>query len=564
MFFNSLLELVTLGVLIPFLGVLVSPQLLMQFTPGQWFVKNFGSLSLHRSIVVLGVIVFSAFIVKNMISYILYAYDNRYVYAIATDLSKRKLKQYYSLSYSEFQKSNTAEMLREISSLPIEFAHHILLGSMVLLSEAMVVILFSAVMAAIQSGIFMMIVGTLLPFALIAWAVSVRFLHVTRKTIQEVSPVTLNRLSDALSGFQEARLYKKEEYFIDRYIEGQQALNFQFGKLNAANVIPGRLSEMFALAGMMLLLLFYYGMEGHLTASAIYVLTIFVAFAYRVIPSINKILNALVQMHTYSFTADMMPLFHESAGVPSGSRNPRENVPVQFTREIELRHMTFSYPERKILLLNDLSLRIRKSEMIGLVGRTGLGKTSFVRVLLQLLQQNSGSMVVDGKVLQEGDIPSWQRLFAFIAQDAVILSDSIEANVAFGVPKHLREADKVHNVLEQVGLSDFIDQLPDGLDTLVGERGKNISGGQKQRLVIARALYRNAEIFIFDEAMSELDGTSEQEVLATISSLHREGKTIMIISHHQRTLVHCTKIYSLRQGRLHEVVPSAAAGIRGN
>jgi ABC-type multidrug transport system fused ATPase/permease subunit len=493
-----------------------------------------------------------------------YAYYNRYAYSIASELSKKKLNQYYSLSYPDFQKSNTAEQLRETFSLPIEFAHHILLGSMIILSESMVVILFSAGMAFFQFRIFLMIICTLLPFVLLAWYLSARFLKETKKTIQRISPVTLNRLSDALSGFQEAKLYHKEDYFIERYMKGQHDLNVQFGKLNAANAIPGRLSEVFAVAGMMLLLLFYYGVEGQLTASVISLLTIFVAFAYRVIPSINKILNAIVQMHTYSFTADMMPAWSDPAGVSSLPRNPQEKATVKFDREIEMRHITFSYPERNNPILNDLSWSIGKSEMIGLVGRTGLGKTSLVRILLQLLKQDSGSIAVDGRVLHESDIPSWQRLFAYIAQDAAVLSDSIEANVAFGLPKELIDTKKVHDVLRQAGLVDFVDLLPEGLNTLVGERGRNISGGQKQRLIIARTLYRNADILIFDEAMSELDAASEQEVLDTIASLHREGKTIIIISHHQRTLMHCTKIYSLRQGRLHEVVQSHTIGIGGN
>jgi ABC-type multidrug transport system fused ATPase/permease subunit len=564
MFFNSLLELITLGLLIPFLGVIISPHLLTQFSLGQRFLEYFGSLSLHHSVLILGIIIFTFFVAKNIISYIFYAYYNRFVYSVATELSKKKLDQFYAQSYPDFQKSNTAEMLREISSLPIEFAHHILLGSMVILSEAMIVIMFAAGMAVFQFRIFMMVLCTLLPFVLIAWYISVRFLHVTKKTIQHKSPVILHRLSDALAGFQEAKLYKKEDYFVERYIGGQHDLNFQYGKLNAANIIPGRLSEVFAVAGMMLLLLFSYGIQGDLSPSIIYILTIFAACAYRVIPSMNKILNACVHFQTYSFTVEMMPASLDTAEISSLSCTPQMNSALQFNREIELRHIAYSYPGRKTRILDNVSFCIGKSEMIGLVGRTGSGKTSLVRVLLQLLEQNSGSILVDGKVLQQEDIPSWQNLFAYIAQDAVVLSDTIEANVAFGTPCDLIDTLKVRTALQQAGLSGFIDQLPEGIGTIVGERGKNVSGGQKQRLIIARALYRNAEIFIFDEAMSELDWTSEKEVLETISSLHREGKTILIISHHQRTLTHCRKIYSLRQGNVHEVAQPHTAGIRGN
>jgi ABC-type bacteriocin/lantibiotic exporter with double-glycine peptidase domain len=159
--------------------------------------------------------------------------------------------------------------------------------------------------------------------------------------------------------------------------------------------------------------------------------------------------------------------------------------------------------------------------------------------------------MLDGNELQSADIPSWSRLFAYVTQDSFILSDTIESNIAFGIPKSSINTKRVIEVLQQAGLTEFVNKLPLGLSTRLGEHGINISGGQKQRIIIARALYRNAEIFIFDEAMSALDPLSVQEMLSTLSSIHREGKTIMIVSHHKKAVSLCNKVYSLKQGELH-------------
>ncbi|MFZ1977420.1 MAG: ABC transporter ATP-binding protein, partial [Bacteroidota bacterium] len=548
MFLSSLLELFTIGLLVPFLGMIVSPGLWMQHP---WITSLLSALSflpLNNLIIIFGIIIFSLFIIKNGIAYILYSYYNRFIYSLATDLAENNLRRYYSLTFFEYQKTNAAEMLREISTLPVEFAHHIILGSLIILSEAMVLTLFAAGMALLQFRIFMTIISTLLPFVCLAWYISGHVLRKTKETIQQKSPENLNNLSDALLVFQETKLYDKEKYFSDRYISGQRDLNVQLGKLNAANAIPGKLSEVFAIAGILVILFLYYAWEGQLMMSVVTLLTMFIAFAYRVIPSINKILNAAVQMHTYSFTINAMPAAQSTEKRLSQTDYKFCDLPLQFKRSIELRHVNFSYPERRKPVLDNCSLHIAKGEMIGLVGRSGSGKTTLMRIIIQLIVQDSGSLMLDGTELRPADIPSWNRLLAYVTQDSFILSDTIEANIAFGIQNASINTEKVLEVLHSVGLAEFVEKLPLGIHTRIGEQGKNISGGQKQRLILARALYRDAEVFIFDEAMSALDSVSVQDVLGTLSSLHREGKTVIIVSHHRNSVALCSKIYSLRQG----------------
>jgi ATP-binding cassette, subfamily B, bacterial PglK len=563
MFLNSILELFTIGIILPLLAIAAVPDLSVQ-------LKNGGKIltllmrSFHGPVLALGVIVLLLFILKNSAGYYLYAYYNKFVYSIATKLSGRKLEEYYNISYMDFQAVDSAEKIRDICYLPIEFAHHILLGSIIIISESMVALMFISWMLVFQLNIFMMVIGAMLPFVIVSWRISARYLKSSKNTIQSMNPLSLNKLANALSGMPEAKIYGKEDYFKGEYLQSQEKLNYQLGRLNTAVAIPGGLSELFPGAAIFLILLIFEGAGGKIEAYSLYVLGLFAAFAYRIIPSANKILNAVVHMRTYSFTIDRMPVNIMPGDMKSVESLRRDIPQMQFNSEIEMQGISFAYPGLKTVLLNDLSFCIKRSDIIGLVGRTGSGKTSLVRILLQIARQNSGTILIDGKSLREEEVLSWQRLFAYIPQDAAVLSDSVSANVAFGVPEYLIDEEKINNALNGAGLGKFVSQLPDGIRTMIGERGSNISGGQRQRLLIARALYRDAKILIFDEAMSELDITSEQEVLRTISRLNLEGKTVLIVSHHIGALSGCNKIYSLRHGKLQEISLSDMERVRKN
>jgi len=221
MFISSILELFTIALLIPFITALVSPGTFAGFAFFRSVIPFLGQPSEFYPAAVFGIIVLALFIIKNIVSYYLYAYYNKFVYSIAADISRDKIYEYYRLHYPEYQKSNTAEMLREIAFIPVELSQHIILGSMIIISELMLVGLCATAMAVIQFWIFMLTVCTLLPFVAVAWIVSVRYLKITRRTIQQRSASNLRTLSDSLSAYQEVKLSHKEIYFSERYAEGQ-------------------------------------------------------------------------------------------------------------------------------------------------------------------------------------------------------------------------------------------------------------------------------------------------------------------------------------------------------
>jgi ABC-type multidrug transport system fused ATPase/permease subunit len=215
---------------------------------------------------------------------------------------------------------------------------------------------------------------------------------------------------------------------------------------------------------------------------------------------------------------------------------------------IEVSNMSYKYPGARDFSLNNISLIIPRNSSVALVGESGAGKTTLADIILGLLKPTEGTVFVDGKDIFS-DLRGWQNKVGYIPQTINLLDDSICRNVAFGIPDSEIDDIKVWNALEAAQLKSFVEQLPDGLNTLIGERGARLSGGQRQRIGIARALYCEPEVLVLDEATSSLDGETESEVMKAIANI-KGKKTIIIIAHRLSTIQSCDTIFELQTGKL--------------
>ena len=238
---------------------------------------------------------------------------------------------------------------------------------------------------------------------------------------------------------------------------------------------------------------------------------------------------------------------------------------IEFSEKVELKEVTYSYPGTSKPAIDRLSLTLKKGQSIALIGKSGAGKTTLVDVILGLLRPESGNIIVDGKSIYSNinnfdsnswqnligskNLRSWQNLIGYIPQSIFLIDDTIERNIAFGVPDHLIDNIRVDRAIKAAQLEDLVEQMPEGIKTMVGERGLRLSGGQRQRIGIARALYHEREILVLDEATSALDNETEKLVSEAISSL-AGTKTLIIIAHRLTTVAHCDRIYMLENGRI--------------
>ena len=245
-------------------------------------------------------------------------------------------------------------------------------------------------------------------------------------------------------------------------------------------------------------------------------------------------------------TADILKSFEEK------NKNKDTNKSkLTFNKEIGFKNVCFSYSDNKAFKLNNIEFSIKKGEKIGIKGPSGSGKSTIVDLLLGLLQPTSGKILFDSEQLNENNIESWQEKIAFVSQSIFLTDESISQNVSFTGEKQTIKEDKINSVLKNVNLLDYVNKLPEGINSKVGERGSNLSGGQIQRIGIARALFKNKEVIVLDEATNSIDKHNEEIIMDYLSKI--DGLTLILISHNDQLLKKCDQIFLINEGKLQKI-----------
>ncbi|MGH8001479.1 MAG: ABC transporter ATP-binding protein, partial [Brasilonema sp.] len=300
--------------------------------------------------------------------------------------------------------------------------------------------------------------------------------------------------------------------------------------------------------------------------SLISILSIFAVASIRLMPAASQLMSATGILRNSSYSLNKLYLdlkeieeikkidsekyvfFLHQSNLDVISRKSVQTKNLNFVNEIILNKINYCYPNAPENALKNVSLTIKKGQSIALIGKSGAGKTTLVDVLLGLLIPNNGDIRVDGVSIYD-NLRSWQNLIGYIPQSIFLMDDTVERNIAFGVPDEQIDSQKLQKAIQAAQLEELISQLPDGIKTAVGERGVRLSGGQRQRIGIARAFYHEREILILDEATSALDNETESLISDAIRSLSGT-KTLIIIAHRLSTVEHCDRIYVLEDGRI--------------
>ncbi|WP_292002839.1 ATP-binding cassette domain-containing protein [Chlorobium sp.] len=274
-------------------------------------------------------------------------------------------------------------------------------------------------------------------------------------------------------------------------------------------------------------------------------LGLFAVATFRIMPSVNRILNVL---QILKFCLPVITILDKDFSQAINKNETETNGTITFNTSIKLKNISFSYPSASEKAIDGISLSIRRGESIAFIGASGSGKSTLADILLGLLSPDEGEILVDNTEIRT-NIRSWQDKIGYVPQSIYLTDDNLLRNIAFGLPDDQIDVDAVWNAIRSANLETFIKNLPDGLDTMVGERGVRLSGGQRQRIGIARALYHNPEILLLDEATSALDNETEENVMHAVKLL-RGTKTIIIIAHRLSTVEQCDYIYKLDNGKI--------------
>lgn len=355
------------------------------------------------------------------------------------------------------------------------------------------------------------------------------------------------------SGIKDVKVLRKEYYFTDRYSDSAEGYADNQIKYNVLTNLPRLLIEAVAILGILIYVMISM-LVGVNIASLMTTIAAFAVAAMRLLPSVNRLNTYIANIAYFEPALDFIYENVNTKGLSEENvlitHNPTEEyVPtLSFKDKIELNDITFAYPNTDKNIFTHADMIVPIGASVGVVGASGAGKSTIVDIMLGLLEVKSGEILCDGINAIE-HYPEWLSHIGYIPQTIYMLDDSIRRNIAFGVDDSDIDDDRVWAVLKEAQMMDFVKDLPDGLDAQIGERGVRISGGQRQRLGIARALYHNPQILIFDEATSALDNDTETAIMDAIDSLHGQ-KTMVIIAHRLRTIENCDIIYEVKDEKI--------------
>jgi ABC-type multidrug transport system fused ATPase/permease subunit len=497
-------------------------------------VKNiflFAFLDKHPLVPI--IIFFVLFSIKNMFGFNVFRNQFRYVYQVASRLSRKNMELYFSGSFNDYVSIDSSVHIRKIGQYPIEFGYYILGGLQQIISQSILICITITAVLIYNPVLFPLLLIILAPPIILIGILLKKKIHRLRKTAKTINEKTQQSLYEAIAGFIESNVNSRQHFFVDRYYSRQATLNDFFAEQQSINNMPSRLIEVFAIFGLVVLILI-----NSLTAKAstIEVITIgaFIAAAYKIIPGIVKILNSTGQMKTFGFAIDV--LLKNSA--IKTTKSIFNNAPIS---SLAFNNVFFNYTDEPVL--SNFSLAIKKGDITGISGMSGKGKTTIINLLLGFLEPQRGKILINNAETTSVERQRYWNKIAYDKQQPFFIHDSIKNNILLS--ENTYDTDKLNTIIKITGLYDLIEQYPEGLDTIITENGKNISGGQRQRIMLARALYKDADLIILDEPFSELDKASENIMLNYFRNLAQTGKIIILITHHKESLTFCNKIISL-------------------
>lgn len=539
------LDVVGLAAVIPVVMVATDTTLIFSNSILHGLYENLGFGTENSFVIFMALSLLVIFIIKNGISLLFHYLQARYAYNVATNLSRRQYLKFYQMGFQYFKQTNSADVVNDTKNIPTFFASGVVLGTVLLLSELMVMILIIVLISAYNSLMFVALLAIIVPTLLIIYGSTRRKLYQLGQERKELNAEAMARLNQSIFGYVDVKLSNKERFFQDAYLSKQSRLNDNMKIQAVINQIPTRSMEVVAVLGIVMIMLYAFWFAQDQKANLLNFLSVFATASFRMLPSMNRLLGSVMRIKNHQFATEVLL---NGALPEEGDFEEGERVP--FKSKIEFREISYRYPDSEQNAVDRLILEVKKGEKIGIIGESGSGKTSLMNILLRFLIESEGGIFVDGQQLTEDRTWGWRSIVGYVKQDVYIADASLKENVAFGVEPDEVEEERLWSALEQASLARFARSLPQGVDSPIGEMGGLLSGGQRQRVGIARALYNRSEVLVFDEATSALDMETEKEITESIEKLAESDITLFVIAHRLTTLKGCDRIIELKDGRL--------------
>jgi len=538
MFVAANMELLGIGMLLPVVAVLTNPELLHQNRFLSFIYQLINPSSNKSFLLIVCCLIVLIFLVKNLFLVFMTWFQTKVIYRKSGQMADDLFRTYIFAPYSCYLNWNTSDLLARLAVVR-DVYNSVLISLLFLLTEILNVAMIFAMFFFFVPGmtLILLFISAVVSFLLYypLRNINARF---GREYFTQLAALNRNDLQ-SLSGIKEIRIRGIEKLFLGRSHDTLLRMNNLRIKMNLCAQLPRFLLEVSMVAGGMILIAIYICTDTAST-SIILKLSLIAAGIVRLMPALSRIQYHFSNMRQQCFSMDS--IYHDLTSIQPEPLTDNA-LPMSLTRELTIDHLSFGYEQSERHVFKDFSLQVPVNSSVAFIGKTGCGKTTLVDLIAGLLTPDSGRILADGRDIRE-NLRSWRSMIGYVPQSIYLLDDTILANVAFGIDRQSVDLDRVKEVLRMAQLDDFIDSLPDGVNTVVGERGARLSGGQRQRIGIARALYSNPRVLILDEATSALDNDTEKAFIDAIKVLH--GRlTLFIIAHRLSTTQGCSMIIDI-------------------
>lgn len=523
--FISIADIVSLALL---LGII---QFYVQ--PGKSFALSFlPEWMLDKNSVSLIALFFFFFSIKNLMAFFVAKAQYKFFGSVAVRISKNELVNYQEGEFEQFVNVDSSIYIRRIAHQPFEFAQYILSGVQQIFTQSFLILIAISAIIIFNAKLFFLLLVILLPPVIAVFYFIKKRLSRYKTQIWYNNDKSFQYLTDALKGYVDANIYNRNGFFLNRFLHYRQKFSLHHFDSISLQTLPARAIEIFAVLGLFILIAIakWTGSTGteFLTVGA------FMAAAYKIIPGAVKIINTLGQIKAYELSISGL---EQNAGLET---NTAASVKSHIF-SLAFKNVSFGYANASVF--KNFSFHLQKGDFLGIAGKSGKGKTTVLNLILGFLSPSDGEILVNNCVMDKKSMKALWPSISYVRQQAFLIHDSIRSNIT--LEEETSDEVALRSAIQAAGIEDMLSGNDDGLQQLVTENGKNISGGQQQRIVLARAIYNNADLILLDEPFNELDEGSEQFLLDHFKQLAESGKLVVLITHNKKSLAFCNKIISL-------------------
>ncbi len=545
----TIVEILGVASIIPFMALVGDMTQLQQDT----FIANFYQISGINSesqfVFILGICVLIMLFISMVISVFTVWGLSMFANKIGTEIADRLYAHYLNQDWLFHASGSSAQLTKKIATETMRVTGAVLvplmqLNSKVILSLLMSISIFvyDPKVAAIGLSIFA------ISYFFLFKGVRNR-LNTNGIAISEVNEERFRLMNEGFGGIKDVLLMGRDNDFINRFNKTGKTLAYSQGINAALAQAPRYFVELLAFGSMISLILYLIVSHNGNLGMILPIISVYAIGTIKLLPAFQQIYSsiAIIRANIPAFESIQQDLYDSSLReetskkVEEGYLHPK--------KQISLEKVRFTYPNKKEPALDGLSISIPINSVIGIVGPSGSGKSTLIDILLGLIEPDQGKLKIDNKIIDSKNCRSWQNTIGFVAQNIFLSEGSIAENIAFGIPNNEIDFKQVEYALKLAHLTELTKSLKDGIHTKVGERGIQLSGGQRQRIGIARALYHKAEVLVFDEATSSLDGITEKMIMEAIHNFSGQ-KTIILIAHRLKTVQKCHKIFFIDNGKV--------------